>query len=147
MNYMDIRINYGEYPLKVPFDDDDNFYCPFCAYPLGHFEPYYPDGGPAHDMICPGCNVQPGDDDVPTSYWNRSFDEFLMAYRINWLDHMKWDQESLDRLNRVFGIEESVFRKHENELRAEWKRCSELLAEYRRQKAIRLGWIPKPDSD
>lgn len=146
MNYWDIKIDFGRYPLRVPFDED-NFYCPFCAYPLGDFQPYSEKGHPSEDMICPGCDVQPGDDDTPTSYWKRSFEDFLMAYRINWLDHMKWHPESLARLNRVLGIEESELREHESELRAEWKRCSDLLAEWRKQKAIRLGWIPKPDSE
>ena len=79
--------------------------------------------------------------------WNLSFDDYLMAYRINWLDGAGWKAEYLARLKRVLGVDESKLREREDELRAEWKRCWDNLGARNKQAAINRTKMNKPDSE
>tara|TARA_R110000744_G_C19286970_1_gene554243 strand:+ start:296 stop:739 length:444 start_codon:yes stop_codon:yes gene_type:complete len=135
-----------EFVIRQPYDDV-GFYCPICASFFGEYHAYDSDGNPSYDLICPDCKFQPGCDDDSFSDWKLSFDDYLMAYRINWLDGAQSNKDYLARLERVLGIDESKLREREDELRAEWKRCWNNHKARNRLDAINRAKTHKPGSD
>tara|TARA_R110002072_G_scaffold98340_1_gene216300 strand:- start:1759 stop:2172 length:414 start_codon:yes stop_codon:yes gene_type:complete len=124
--------------LRQPHDED-GYYCPICAEPLKQWAMYDNNSRPESSIICPGCTLQPDCDDMHFHDWIRSYADYIMAYRINWLDQKGWTADYLARLKRVLGIEESDLRENEGTLRSEWKRCWELMLERNRRNAIDRG--------
>ncbi len=136
----------GQFIIRQPYDDE-GFYCPICASFFGEYHAYDSNGNPSYDLICPDCTLHPGYDDGPFNDWGFSFDDYLMAYRINWLDDAGWKAEYLARLKRVLGIDEPKLREREDELREEWKRCWNNQIAIRRQNEINRGQASKSDSE
>lgn len=131
--------------IRQPYDSD-GYYCPICASFDGEIAPYDKDLGHSHE-VCPDCKFQPGFDEWQMPDWNLSFDDYLMAYRINWLDGAGWKAEYLARLKRVLGVDEPKLREREDELREEWKRCWDNQIAIRRQNEINRGQASKSDSE
>ncbi|MGJ8635369.1 MAG: hypothetical protein ACSHX5_00795 [Phycisphaerales bacterium] len=135
MEYDTITIAKGCF-LRQPHDET-GYYCPICAEPLKEWAMYYQDSQPEVSIICPGCTLQPGCDDMHFDGWTRSYEDYLMAYRINWLDEKGWTTDHLARLKRVLGLEEEIIREHEISLRSEWQQCWKLLMTERNKRSRR----------
>lgn len=61
--------------------------------------------------ICPGCNIQFGDDDVPTrEYQDLTTEEYFNVIRIQWLNENNWDESLLKQLREILGIDTTVLK-------------------------------------
>lgn len=97
--------------VKLPFDEEGTAYCPICGDSLEHCLAYYPCGSPSEE-ICQSCNIQFGDDDVPTAeYKDLSTEEYFDIIRKQWLGRFPWKQEKVNQLINVLGIDPDRLRK------------------------------------
>lgn len=88
--------------IRVPYDESGP-YCPICATSFNGCELMH--------NICPGCNIQFGDDDVPThKYKNYTTEEYFNIVRVQWLNENNWDAALIDQLREILGIDTDELR-------------------------------------
>lgn len=102
MKYQQVVLG-PRYRLLLPHDQS-GYYCPFCGVLHGEYGMYDSNGNPSYDFICPDCNVQAGDDDVPANDASQSQDQYIQSVRQKWLNRVSWKAECIERLKHVFEL-------------------------------------------
>ena len=101
MDYQ-IRKNQIGDSIRVPVDESGP-YCPICATSFNGCE--------LEHNICPGCNIQFGDDDTPTwKYKDLTTEQYFQVIRIQWLDKNNWDESLLNQLRDILGVDTDALR-------------------------------------
>jgi hypothetical protein len=104
LNYKIIINQIGD-DVRLPYGDDGMPYCPICGAALNWCLAYHDDGCPSEE-ICPGCNTQFGDDDLPPrELAGMSTDNYFNMIRLQWLNQEGWKKELIDQMRDVLGIE------------------------------------------
>ncbi len=102
MDFVFMKNYVGDY-IAIPIDEDQVQLCPVCGTSLGGCEAYYADKDPSSE-ICPGCNVQFGDDDSSGRSDSKYIDEYFQLLRKEWLDRIGWLDWQVGQLRDVLGI-------------------------------------------
>tara|TARA_R110002073_G_scaffold275332_1_gene438914 strand:- start:87386 stop:87727 length:342 start_codon:yes stop_codon:yes gene_type:complete len=109
MNYRVVKNTIGD-EIRIPHNGKTDF-CPICGTSFNGCMVYYGDRDPGEE-ICPGCNMQFGDDDIPGhSDGSITTDEYFQKIRIQWLIKNNWDKHLLNQLSTVLGIDTESIQK------------------------------------
>ncbi len=88
--------------IRIPYDESGP-YCPICATSFNGCE--------LKHNICPGCNIQFGDDDVPTrEFSDHTTEEYFNVVRVQWLNDNDWDTVLIHQLRDILGIDTDALR-------------------------------------
>ena len=101
MQYQRVSV-YPNDELLLPYDGE-SFYCPMCGESCGSYPPFDEDGRPVFDWICT-CSFFPDKDDGPSEHCGLTQEQYVAAYRKQWLSENDWAPELVERLRAVFQL-------------------------------------------